>query len=76
LTGAGGARNGARILTQRIYVLAIAATCLALAHLCFQRKATKGFQVNRRLSSASWSILVAAVSVAVAVVAGFLIIRR
>jgi ABC-type transport system involved in multi-copper enzyme maturation permease subunit len=72
LTGAGN--NQARILTHRIYFLAIAAACLALAHLCYQRKATKGFQVNRRLSSASWSMLVAVASIVVALVAGFFIL--
>lgn len=72
---AGAGNNRARILTHRLYFLAIACACLALAHLCFQRKATKGWRVNQRLSGASWSILVAAVSVAVAVVAGFVIIR-
>ncbi|HEY0097865.1 MAG TPA: hypothetical protein VGB76_02825 [Pyrinomonadaceae bacterium] len=73
LTGAGS--NGARILTHRIYFLAIACASLALAHLFHQRRATKGFRVNARLGSASWSILVAAVSVVVAVVAGFVLVR-
>lgn len=73
LTGAG--KNGTLILTHRVYFLALAAACLALAHLCYGRKETKGFQVNRRLGGAGWSLLIAAASVAVAVVAGFLIIR-
>lgn len=72
LTGAGN--NGTRILTHRIYILALAAASLALAHLFFQRKATRGLQANGRLASAGWSILVAVVSVAAAVVAGLMII--
>jgi hypothetical protein len=72
----GVADNGTRILTHRVYVLAIAALCLALAHLCFGRKASKGFGASRRLGSAGWSILVAAVSVFVALCAVVLIIQR
>ena len=72
---ASGDDNGARILTHRVYVLALAALCLALAHLCFGRKASKGFGVGKRLGSAGWSILVAAVSVVVALCAVFLIIQ-
>jgi ABC-2 type transport system permease protein len=72
LTGAGN--NGARILTHRIYILALAAACLALAHLFFQRKATGGFRANGRLTSAGWSILSAVVAIIVAAVAGFMLI--
>lgn len=72
---AGGGDNGARIVTHRVYVLALAALCLALAHLCFGRKASKGLLVNRRLGSAGWSMLVAVVSGVVALCAAFLIIR-
>lgn len=72
----GAADNGVRILPHRVYVLATAALCLALAHLCYGRKASKGFAVNRRLGSAGWSILVAVVSGVVAVAAGFMIVWR
>lgn len=69
LTGAGGGR----IWTHRIYVLALSVACLALAHLCFGRKASKGFVIDKRLGSAGWSILIATVSAIVAVVAGFMV---
>jgi hypothetical protein len=71
----GAANSGVNILTHRVYVLAIAALCLALAHLCFGRKASKGFGAGRGLGSAGWSILAAAVSVFVALCAVFLIIQ-
>lgn len=68
------ADDGVNILTHRVYVLAIAALCLALAHLCFGRKASKGVGASRGLGSTGWSILAAVVSVFVAV-AAFLIIQ-
>ncbi len=71
LTGAGNSLT--RILIQRVYWLAITSACLALAHLCFERKAAKGFLVNGRLSSAGWSSLIAVFSIAAAVVTGFII---
>lgn len=71
LTGAGS--NQATILIQRIYWLAIAGACLALAHLLFPRKSTKGFKVDGRLSGAGWSILVTLVTVAMAIVTGLTI---
>lgn len=72
LTGAGN--NGTRILTHRIYILALTVASLALAHLFFQRKATKGLQAKGRLTSAGRSISVAVVSIIVAVVAGSVLI--
>lgn len=71
LTGAGS--NQATILIQRVYCLAIASGCLALAHLFFQRKSRKGLQLNGRLSTAGWSILIAVISVAIALVTGLTI---
>jgi ABC-type transport system involved in multi-copper enzyme maturation permease subunit len=71
LTGTGS--NQATILIQRVYCLAIASTCLALAHLCFQRKSTKEWQVNGRFSTAGWSIVMAVISVAIAVATGLTI---
>jgi ABC-type transport system involved in multi-copper enzyme maturation permease subunit len=74
LTGAG--KNGLRIQTHRIYILALTAACLALAHLFFQRKATSGFQSQGRLASAGWSTLVAVVSIIVAVLTGLMLVER
>jgi ABC-2 type transport system permease protein len=71
LTGAGS--NQTTILIHRLYCLAIASTCLALAHLFFKRNSTRGLQVDGRLSGAGWSILIAVVSVAVAAVTGLTI---
>ena len=71
LTGAGS--NQAAILLHGIYCLAIASACLAIAHLFFQRKSTRGFQAEGRLSATGWSILIAVVSVATAAVTGWTI---
>jgi ABC-2 type transport system permease protein len=62
------------ILTHRLYCLAIASTCLSLAHLLFQRKSTKRLWVDKRLTSRGWAISAALVSVAVALFAGLSII--
>jgi len=70
---AGAGNNQATILIQRLYCLAIASACLSLAHVFFPRKATKRFLVDGRLGGAGWSLLVAVVSIAVAVVAGLMI---
>ena len=69
LTGAGGGR----ILTQRIYWLALSCLCLALAHLGFRRKSAKGFRVNGRLGSTGWALVVTVLSLVVAVVTGSMI---
>jgi ABC-type transport system involved in multi-copper enzyme maturation permease subunit len=71
LTGAGN--NHATVLIHRLYCLAITGACLALAHVFFPRKSTKGFLVDGRLGGAGWSLLVAVVSIAVAVIAGLMI---
>ena len=71
LTGAGN--NQATILIQRLYCVAVATLCLSLAHLFFQRKSTKGIQVNGRLSAAAWSGLTAVVSVIVALITSLFI---
>ena len=42
-----GAGSG-RILTQRIYWLALSCLCLTLAHLGFRRKSAKGFRMTQR----------------------------
>ena len=71
LTGAGN--NQSRILVHRVYCLAIAILCLSLAHLYFQRRSTKRFLVNGRLSSTGWSALTAAFAVAVSLVTGYIV---
>jgi ABC-type transport system involved in multi-copper enzyme maturation permease subunit len=72
LTGAGN--NQGIILMHRLYCLAVAALCLSVAHLVFQRTSTKGFSVDGRLSAAGWSSLTAVVSVVVVVVTSLFII--
>jgi hypothetical protein len=62
----GGTKLGT-ILTHRLYCLAIATACLALAHLFFQRKSTK----RVRLIGPDRAILIALVSVAIAVLTGW-----
>ncbi|MDQ3258066.1 MAG: hypothetical protein M3R15_29985, partial [Acidobacteriota bacterium] len=62
-----------RIFLHRIYCLALSTSLLALAHLFFERKSTRGLKVHGRLSGRGWSILVAVVSVTIAVVTGLLI---
>ena len=57
-----------QILTNRIYFLAISITCLALAHLFFERKAAKGFWTNGRPNAAGRAILLAIASATIAVV--------
>jgi ABC-2 type transport system permease protein len=72
LTSAGGTLP--IILTHRLYCLAIASTCLSLAHLIFPRKSTKHLWLDKRLTSRGWAISVALVSVIIAVFAGLSII--
>jgi ABC-2 type transport system permease protein len=69
LIGAGSQR----ILTQRIYWLALSCLCLALAHLGFRRKSAKGFRINGRLGSTGWALVVMVVSLVVAVITGSMI---
>jgi ABC-type transport system involved in multi-copper enzyme maturation permease subunit len=71
LTGAGNKQ--ATVLIHRLYCLAIAGACVALAHVFFPRKSTKRFLVDGRLGGAGWSLLIAVVSIAVAVIAGLMI---
>lgn len=71
LTGAGSGQG--RILTQRIYWLALSCLCLALAHLGFRRKSANGFRINGRLGSKGWALVVTVVSLVVAVVTGSMI---
>ena len=69
----GASENLARIVTHRIYCLALATAFLSLAHLCFERKSTGGLPAGGRLGGGAWSILILVVSVALAVVAGSMI---
>jgi hypothetical protein len=65
--------GGGRILTQRVYWLALSGVCLGLAHLAFQRKSAQGFRINGRLGSKTWATVVAGVSLVVAVFTGSMI---
>jgi ABC-2 type transport system permease protein len=71
LTGAG--RRLPRILTHRVYCLALTVLLLSIAHLFFERKSTKGRQADGQLSSKGWAILIAAVATALAVATGLMI---
>jgi ABC-2 type transport system permease protein len=71
LTGAGSGQG--RILTHRVYWLALSCLCLALAQLGFRRKSAKGFSINGRLGGTGWALVVTVVSVVVAVVTGSMI---
>jgi hypothetical protein len=71
LTGAGSGQG--RILTHRIYWLALSCFCLALAHFGFRRKSAKGFRINGRLGSTGWALVVTVVSLVVAIVTGSMI---
>jgi hypothetical protein len=71
LTGGGSGQR--RILTHRIYWLALSSLCLALAQFGFQRKSVKGFRVNGRLGPNGWVFVVVLISTAVSVVTGIMI---
>ncbi len=62
-----------RILTQRIYWLALSCLCLALAHLGFRRKSAKGLIIKGRLGSTGWALVVTLLSLVLAVVTGSMI---
>ncbi len=72
LTGAGN--NQARIFMQRLYCLGIASACLSLAHIFFQRKSVTGLITAGRLNGNGWSLLITIASVAIAAVAGSMIV--
>ncbi len=69
LTGPGSSR----ILRQRVFWLAVSCFCLAVAHLGYRRKSTKGFIINGRLSSRSWALMGMIISLLVAVATGSMI---
>jgi ABC-type transport system involved in multi-copper enzyme maturation permease subunit len=68
-----GAKRLPQILTHRIYVLALAALCLSLAHLFFERKSKSGSGMGGHLRGKGWTILIASITTAIAFVMGWLI---
>ena len=72
LTNAGS--NQTRILTHRVYWLAIACACLTLAHVLFERQTTKSLPVAGRLNGSARSLLLLILSIAVALSAGSLLV--
>lgn len=73
LSGGGG--NQTRILAHRVYVLALTALCLALAHLFFGRRSSGGIYDDGSLSGRSLAALIIIISAAVAGAAGMILIR-
>jgi ABC-2 type transport system permease protein len=65
-----GARRLPQILTHRVYVLALSALCLAVAHLFFARKTTSG--LGGSLRGNAWAILIASGATVIAVITGLL----
>jgi ABC-type transport system involved in multi-copper enzyme maturation permease subunit len=71
LIGAGS--NQSIILIHRIYCLAVSVACLALAHILFQRKSTRGVRMDGHLTDKGWSILLTLVSLTIAITTGWII---
>jgi len=71
LTGAGS--NQSIILIHRVYCLAASVACLALAHILFQRKSTRGVRMDGHLTDRGWSILLTLVSLTIAITTGWII---
>ncbi|HZB44702.1 MAG TPA: ABC transporter permease [Pyrinomonadaceae bacterium] len=71
LSTAGGTQT--RILTHRLYCLALTALLLSLAHLFFARESTRGLRANGRPTGKAWAALLALASAALALVTGSLI---
>ncbi len=67
---AGAGNNQTTILIHRIYCLGIAIACLSLAHLLFRRKSTKAFWVEANFTGKIWSLLLALLSLTIAIIAG------
>ncbi|MCA1630638.1 MAG: ABC transporter permease subunit [Acidobacteria bacterium] len=63
---AGAPDNLSPFLLRRLYWLALAIFCLALAHLFFPRKSTGGFRAGGKVTGAGWSVLTAVASAAAA----------
>ncbi len=64
-----------RIFVQRIYFLAIATFCLALAHLCFERKPRRGVHAGGRLRNAGRTLVSMMAALLTAVVTGLTLAR-
>jgi len=71
LTGVGS--NRSVILIHRIYCLAVAVACFALAHILFQRKSTRGVTMDGHLTGRGWSILLTMASLTIAITTGWII---
>jgi ABC-2 type transport system permease protein len=69
----GGESRIGQILAQRIHLLAIALSCLSLAHLFCRRPSNPGLLTHSRLTNSGWSIVLLFVSFAVAVVTALLV---
>ena len=65
-----------RILIHRLYLLALAGLLLAIAHLSFKRKSTKGLIVNGRMGGTAWTLLLTLVSFSIALGTGMLLLGR
>ncbi len=65
-----------RILIHRIYCLALAGLFLAGAHLCLERKSTKGLILNGRLGSKALTVLLTLISLSIAIGTGILIVSQ
>ncbi len=65
-----GGERLARILTHRLYCLALASLLLSLAFLLFERKSAGGLKARGRFGGRGWALLLAAASALAAVAAG------
>ena len=65
-----------RILIHRAYCLAVAGLLLVGAHLCFQRRSTRGLIVNGRPGDYAWVGLVGLVSLSIAIGTGMLLVSN
>ena len=70
---AGGGRRLARILTHRVYSLALASLLLSLAFVLFGRNSAGGSEARGRFGGRGWALLLAAASALVAVAAGLIV---
>jgi ABC-type transport system involved in multi-copper enzyme maturation permease subunit len=62
-----------RILTHRVYCLALSTFLLALALLLFGRKSSKGLRARGRLTDKGWTVLAALASALAALVTGIMV---
>jgi hypothetical protein len=71
LSTAGDAQT--RVLTHRLYCLALTTLLLSLAHLFFARESTRALRARGRLTGRAWAALLALASAALALGTGSLI---